>query len=117
MLDKRKFKKEQEIQKLKEAKSIVLRLKRIFEELDLSESEIKKLFQECDLNFRESEKSGMEKMLEELGLQECLIPGDPIDISDESLAVLRAQIDEDVRQTEAALNEGVAMLKKGPSIY
>lgn len=112
------LKKEQEKKILAEAKTIILGLKRIFEELNLSESEIKKLFQECDLNFWESEKSGMEKMLEELGLQGCFISGDPIDISDESLAVLRAQIDENVRQNEeAALNEDVAMLKKGPSIY
>ena len=60
----------------------------------------------------------MEKMLKEFGLQGCFIPGDPIDISDELLAVLRAQIDENVRQNEeAALNDDIAMLKKGPSIY
>ena len=86
MLERRK---EQKIETLKEAKSIILRLKKFFKELNLSESEIKKLFQECDLNLRESEKFGMEEMLEELGLQGCLIPGDSIDISDEGFKAMK----------------------------
>lgn len=91
MLD--RIKKEQEIKTLKEAKSIILRLKGIFEELNLSESEIKHLFQECGLNFGETEKSGMEK----LGIKECFVPGEPINISDESIVALRLQMDENVR--------------------
>ena len=116
MLD--RIKKEQEIKTLKEAKSIILKLKGIFGELNLSESEIKHLFQECGLNFGETEKSGMEKKLEELGISGSFVPGEPINISDESIVALRLQIDENVREREeAALNSDIAMLMKKPSMH
>ena len=108
-------KNEKELKTLKEVKSIILRLKRISEELNLSNNQIRMLFQENGFEFWR--QNGMEEMMEELGLQSCLVPGEPVDISNDSLAILRAQIDEDVRQTEASLNEGVVMLMKGPSIY
>ncbi len=108
-------KNEKELKTLKEVKSIILRLKRISEELNLSNNQIRMLFQENGFEFWR--QNGMEEMMEELGLQSCLVPGELVDISNDSLAILRAQIDEDVRQTEASLNEGVVMLMKGPSIY
>ena len=64
-------------------------------------------------------KSGMEEMIEMLGLQGCLIPSpaeEHIDISDEHLRLLGVQIDEDVRQCEQAMQESVTKLIKGPKL-
>ena len=64
-------------------------------------------------------KSGMEEMIEMLGLQGCLIPSpaeEHIDISDEHLRLLGVQIDEDVRQCEQAMQENVTKLIKGPKL-
>lgn len=64
-------------------------------------------------------KTDMEEMIEELGLQGCLIPdsnGEQFEISDEHLRILGAQIDEDVRQCEQAEQESVAQLIKGPKL-
>ena len=93
---------EKKIKVLCDIKRDILGIKRISENLNISNTEIKKLFEECDFEFWKL------KSMEELGIQECFVPGEPIDISDESLAVLRAQIDENVRKTEeAALNDNV----------
>ena len=67
------LRREQEIKVLNEAKSEILGLKRVFEELNLSESEIKKLFQECDLNFWESEVMDEKQKEEELNEMSALL--------------------------------------------
>lgn len=65
-------------------------------------------------------KTGMDEMIEMLGLQGCLIPSpeeEHINISQESLRILGAQIDEDIRQCEQAMQESVAQLiKEGPKL-
>lgn len=64
-------------------------------------------------------KTGIEEMIEMLGLQGCLIPSpeeEHINISQESLRILGAQINEDVRQCEQAMQESVAQLIKGPKL-
>ena len=64
-------------------------------------------------------KSGMEEMIEMLGLQGCLIPSpaeEHIDIAQENLRILGVQIDEDVRQCEQAMQESVTKLIKGPKL-
>lgn len=64
-------------------------------------------------------KSGIEEMIEMLGLQGCLIPSpaeEHIDIAQENLRILGVQIDEDVRQCEQAEQESVAQLIKGPKL-
>ena len=55
--------------------------------------------------------------MERLGLQGCFVPGEPIEINEVAIAILRAEIDENVRKNEEAQNEGVAQLIKGASIY
>lgn len=54
--------------------------------------------------------------MEKLGLQGCFVPGELIEIDEVSLAILRAEIDESVRKTEEAQNEGLARIMRGPSI-
>ena len=64
-------------------------------------------------------KTGMEEMIEELGLQGCLIfdsEGEMYKISDGHLRMLGVQIDEDVRRCEQAEQESVAQLIKGPKL-
>lgn len=58
------------------------------------------------------EKTGMEEMIEELGLQGCLIQGEEVEISSEKIAILNAIINEDVRQNEEAIREGEKILYK-----
>lgn len=65
-------------------------------------------------------KSGMEEMIEMLGLQGCLIPSpdeEHIDIAQENLRILAAQINEAVRQCDEAEKESVAyLIRKGPKL-
>lgn len=64
-------------------------------------------------------KSGMEEMIEMLGLRGCLIPSpaeEHIDTAQENLRILGVQIDEDVRQCEQAMQENVTKLIKGPKL-
>lgn len=69
---------------------------------------------------KEDPKTGTEEMMAMLGIQGCLVPGskeEHIDISDEHLRILGAQIDEDVRKCEQAMQESVAyLIRKGPKL-
>ena len=110
-----RIKNEVQIKKLNELKLLILEMKRLAEELNLTDSQIMKLFEKNNFDFWK--KSGMEEIMEKLGLQGCFVPGEPIEIDEVSLAILRAEIDESVRKTEEAQNEGVAQLIKGSSLY
>jgi hypothetical protein len=106
--------KEIQMKKLRDLKMLILEMKKIAKELNLTDSQIIKLFVESDFEFWK--KSGMEDMMERLGLQGCFVPGEPIEISEVALAILRAEIDESVRKNEEAQNEGLARIMRGPSI-
>ena len=60
----------------------------------------------------DNKKIGMEEMIEELGLQGCLIQGEEVEISSEKIAILNAIIKEDVRQNDEAIHEGEKILYK-----
>ena len=65
-------------------------------------------------------KSGMEEMIEMLGLQGCLVPGpkeEYIEISPLGFRLFQVRTDEAVRQCEQAMQESVAyLIRKGPKL-
>lgn len=101
----KKFKTEDKVKDLNLIKEKILDIKKILKRSNISKNEIKNLFQECDFKFWELE--GMEEIAVLLGVESNLIsPNQHFNISDASISELRYKINENIRQTEAALNEG-----------
>lgn len=101
----KKFKTEDKVKDLNLIKEKILDIKKISKRSNISKNEIKNLFQECDFKFWELE--GMEEFAVLLGVESNLIPSNQhFNIPDASISELRYRINEDIRQTEAALNEG-----------
>ncbi len=101
----KKFKTEDKVKDLNLIKEKILDIKKISKRSNISKNEIKNLFQECDFKFWELE--GMEEFAVLLGVESNLIPSNQhFNIPGASISELRYRINEDIRQTEAALNEG-----------
>lgn len=101
----KKFKTEDKVKDLNLIKEKILDIKKISKRSNISKNEIKNLFQECDFKFWELE--GMEEFAVLLGVESNLIPSNQhFNIPDASISELRYRINEDIRQTEAALNKG-----------
>ena len=65
-------------------------------------------------------KSGMEEIIEMLGIEGCLVPGpkeEYIEISPLGFRLFQVRTDEAVRQCEQAMQESVAyLIRKGPKL-